>query len=125
METTVEDIKDGKLVSAVEARERNLEDPLVHDDDGNIEEPPLKDGNYGSNHSPLTQQSFPHVLLPISVMRIVYEYWILYFSQGKKQVGVLDGHFTRIMFYDEEYNFILIHSFTLGFALDHWYFFNN
>lgn len=40
-----------------------LKDPLVHDNDGNIETPPLKNCEERSNSAPLTQPSLLHLSL--------------------------------------------------------------
>ena len=32
---------------------KDLEDPLVHDDNGDVESPPLKNSEKRSNHAPL------------------------------------------------------------------------
>lgn len=43
-----------------EGDNRNLEDPLVNDDNGDIERPPLKDGQERSDNSPLKNKGFLH-----------------------------------------------------------------
>ena len=44
----------------------NLEDPLVDDDDSDIEYPPLKNSQKRSNHAPLANQALFHHLRPES-----------------------------------------------------------
>lgn len=46
-----------------ERENRNLEDPLVDDDDGDIERPPLKDGQERSDNAPLENEALFHILL--------------------------------------------------------------
>lgn len=41
--------------------EKDLKDPLVHDDDGDIEAPPLKNCQKRSNDGPLAQPSLLHL----------------------------------------------------------------
>lgn len=41
----------------------NLKDPLVHDNNGDIEPPPLKDGKQRSKHAPLEKKTLLHLFL--------------------------------------------------------------
>ena len=50
----------GKKGEEWEGREGNLEDPLVHDNDSNIEGPPLKDCQKRSEHAPLANNALFH-----------------------------------------------------------------
>ena len=43
-----------------EITKRNLEDPLVDDNDSDIESPPLKDSQERSKHAPLANNPFFH-----------------------------------------------------------------
>lgn len=45
-----------------EGDSRNLKDPLVDDDDSDIEGPPLKDGQERSDDAPLENEALFHVL---------------------------------------------------------------
>ena len=45
----------------------DLKDPLVHDNDGNIETPPLKNCNERSNGAPLTQPSLLHLSISLAL----------------------------------------------------------
>jgi hypothetical protein len=57
--------RNGKgLRSKIEGRD--LEDPLVHDDNSDVETPPLENCEQRSNHAPVPQLSLLHHCLPLS-----------------------------------------------------------
>lgn len=58
--------RNGKGAKSREGKGRDLEDPLVHDDNSDVETPPLENCKQRSNHAPVPQLRLLHHSLPLS-----------------------------------------------------------